>query len=67
MKSAGIAGVPRLLLGVDDAADSLGIRRTKMYELLASGVIPTIRIGRRRLVAVSALEAYVEQRLRERV
>lgn len=52
----------RLLVPVwPDAAEMLGIGRTLMKELVASGEIPTVRIGRRRLVRVDDLIAYVER------
>lgn len=39
-----------LLYTINDAADVLSIGRTKFYELLDSGQITTVTIGRRRLV-----------------
>jgi excisionase family DNA binding protein len=37
-----------------------GIGRTKFYELIKSGEIKTITIGRRRLVVYASLEALVK-------
>ena len=57
-------GWPRaLLLGVEDAADALGIGRTKTYELIATGELEVVHIGRCCRVPTDALEAY-EARLR---
>lgn len=53
-------GSPRLLLTVNEAAALLGIKRTKLYELLAVGALPSVRIGASRRVPVAAVEAYVE-------
>ena len=35
----------RLLLRPTEAAEAIGIGRSKVYELLASGDLPSIRIG----------------------
>jgi excisionase family DNA binding protein len=51
----------RLLLTVDEAADRLGLGRTKVYELLMRGDLPSVRIGTARRVPASALEAFVER------
>ena len=52
-------GEARLLLTVMEAANRLGIGRSLMYELLAAGDIPSIRIGRLRRVPRVALDDYV--------
>jgi excisionase family DNA binding protein len=56
---------PRKLLAIPLAARRLGVGRTKLYELMAAGVIPTVRVGRRRLVPVEALDAYADSLQRE--
>jgi len=50
---------PRLLLTVSDAAVALSISRSKLYELLAAGLIGSVRIDGSRRVPLQALEAYV--------
>ena len=50
------------LLTVVEAAQQLGISRSKLYELLADGELPSVRIGRTRRIATSALEQFVAQR-----
>ena len=45
-------------------AEMLDISRAKVYELLAAGELPSISIGRVRLVLVAEVEAYL-YRLRE--
>jgi excisionase family DNA binding protein len=42
----------------------LGIGRTKLYELISSGEIDLIKIGKVSLIAVGALEAFVERQER---
>ena len=38
--------VEQLLLKVNEVADALSLGKSKAYELVASGEIPSIRIGR---------------------
>ena len=49
----------RLLLSVEEAAERLGIGRSLMYELISSGQVASIRVGRLRRIAPEALSAYV--------
>ena len=51
--------MPRLLLTVPEAAETLAISRSKLYELLAAGLVPSVRIDGSRRVPVEALETYV--------
>lgn len=46
----------RLALSVEEASRLLGISRSLGYELAAQGRIPTVRLGRRIVVARVALE-----------
>jgi excisionase family DNA binding protein len=52
------------LLEPEAAARRLGCGRSKMYELMASGEVESVTIGRLRRVPVVALTEYVE-RLRQ--
>jgi excisionase family DNA binding protein len=54
----------KLLLSIDEARTRLGLGRTLMWELVRRGEVPSVRVGRRRLVATVELERYVE-RLRD--
>ena len=49
----------RLLLSVVEAARRLGIGRTLMHELIGTGQIRSVHVGRLRKVPTDALEAYV--------
>ncbi len=53
--------VKPLLLTPEQAAAAIAIGRSKMYELLAEGVIESVRIGSRRRIPASALEDFVER------
>ncbi|MGW8188889.1 helix-turn-helix domain-containing protein [Sphingomonas hankookensis] len=50
-----------LAIPVKDAAKSLGIGRTKLYELIGGGQLQTLQIGRRRLVKTDSIRALVEK------
>ncbi len=50
----------RLVLTVEEAARCLGIGRSLMYELVMSGEVESVMIGRLRRIPVPALTAYVE-------
>lgn len=49
----------RLMLRPIEAAEAIGIGRSKVYELLASGELPSIRIGSSVRVPVEALKAWI--------
>ncbi len=53
----------RLLLTVPEAAEALAISRSKLYELIAAGLIRSVRIDGSRRVPVEALRTYVAQLL----
>jgi excisionase family DNA binding protein len=53
-------GSDRITLTVEEAGARLGISRTLAYELVRRGDIPSIRLGRRVLVPIRALELMVE-------
>lgn len=48
-----------LLLTVEEAARRLRIGRTQMYQLLSSGAVESVCIGRLRRVPVESLHDYV--------
>lgn len=49
-----------LLLTVPEAAEMLGISRSKTYELLSTGVLASVRIGSARRVPRSSLIRYID-------
>ena len=51
----------QVLFSVKQTAEILGIGRTKVFELLASGTLGSVTIGSRRLVPLSEIEAYVQR------
>ena len=52
---------PSLLLTVEQAAHLLGVGRTLMYELLRTGQVTSVRVGRLRRIRPADLAAYAEE------
>jgi excisionase family DNA binding protein len=48
-----------VLLTVEDAAQALALGRTKVYELVESGALRSVKIGRARRIPVQALHDFV--------
>lgn len=51
---------PPLLATLDEAARSLGLGLTKTKQIVASGELKSVKVGRSRRVAWSDLQSYVE-------
>ena len=54
-----------LLLTPAEAARRLSIARSSLYELLLSGQLPSIKIGRSRRVPAQALSDFINRKLGE--
>ncbi len=52
-----------LLVSPETAADILEISRTQVYVMLASGELPSLKIGRLRRIPVRALEEWIQDRM----
>jgi excisionase family DNA binding protein len=61
--TAGLTFAP-LLIESREVARLLGIGRTKTFQMLASGQLPTVRIGRCVRVPVTALQEWIRRQLR---
>ena len=48
------------LHGIESVMDRTGLGRSKVFELLGTGQLRSIKVGRRRLVSESALNAFIE-------
>ena len=57
----GISGIEAEGMSVPDAAQFIGVGTRTMQGLLASGAVPSLRIGRRRIVRRAALMAFLER------
>ena len=47
---------------IKDACRITGIGRSKLYELIESGDIEVVKVGRMTLVPISALKSFIESR-----
>ena len=56
----------KLLLRPIEAAEAIGIGRSKVYELLASGELPSIRIGSSVRVPIDRLRESIDRKSIER-
>lgn len=52
----------RLLLRPNEAAELLAVGRSKLYELIAAGEVPSVKIGRSLRVPAAELEQWVTER-----
>lgn len=50
----------RLLLTVNEVAESLGLSRSKTYDLISKGQIRSVKLGRSRRITAEALAEFVE-------
>ena len=53
---------PPLLLSIPEVAATLGLGRSKVYELIAREGLPVVRFGRSVRVSATSLQKWVEQR-----
>ena len=53
----------KLLLREDEARTLVGLGRTKFWELLSSGEIPSVSIGRARRIPAVALREWVDRQV----
>jgi excisionase family DNA binding protein len=51
----------RFCVSIKEAAHSLGIGRTKIYELINAGRLETVKIGRRTLVRIASIRAIAQE------
>ena len=57
----------KLLLTVREAQDVLSIGRSKLYELIASGALPVVHIGRAIRLPAKELEKWVNDQKQVKV
>lgn len=52
--------VPRIGMTIDEMADCTVIRRTTLRQLIRSGKIPTLKIGRKTIIRVDTIEYFLK-------
>lgn len=55
--------IERLLYRIQEAAEAVGVSRSKMYELIASGDIPSVRVGHSVRIPVEELKKWIAARI----
>ena len=58
--------VERILYRPAEAAEAIGISRSRIYELIARGETPSIRVGGVVRVPVANLQEWVDQQISDR-
>ena len=53
--------VPQLLLRVEEVAAMLAIARTRVFDLIGSGELRSVKIGHSRRISEQAVRDYVER------
>jgi excisionase family DNA binding protein len=51
----------KLLLSPEEAAEALGVGRSRVYDLMRTRQLLSVRIGKSRRIPVAAVHAYVER------
>ena len=57
--TAASAGEPRLAFGIQEVADALGVSRELVKHMIRTGELPSVKVGRRRLISRKALERFL--------
>lgn len=55
----------KLAFGIEEAADALGISRSRIFQAINTGELSSYKDGRRRMVSAKALAAYVAAKERQ--
>lgn len=59
-----VGAVPRLMYSIPTAARQLSLSRSTVFDLLRRNELASVKVGARRLVAHTDLEAFIERRRR---
>jgi excisionase family DNA binding protein len=51
----------RLAYGIEDAAASLGLSRSRLYELIAAGEIAACKVGKRTIIPATELTTFLDR------
>ncbi len=59
-RAPAISSLP-LAYGIEDAADALGLSRSRLYELIAAGEIAVCKVGKRSIIPVAELIGFLDR------
>ncbi len=51
--------VPQVTLSIDEARNATGLGRNSIYQAIAAGKLRSVKLGRRRLIRVEDLAAFI--------
>lgn len=57
----------KITYSINEAAEALGIGRTKLYSLIKEDSLPVIKIGGRTLIQKSALDEWLKEHTQKEV
>jgi excisionase family DNA binding protein len=57
----------KLAYSVDEACSATSLGRTAVFDLLRRGEITSVKVGRRRLIPVASLDAYLGRLVAEQI
>lgn len=57
----------KLAYSVDEACSATSLGRTAVFDLLRRGELTSVKVGRRRLIPVASLDAYLAQLVAEQI
>jgi excisionase family DNA binding protein len=57
----------KLAYSVDEACSATSLGRTAVFDLLRRGEIASVKVGRRRLIPVASLDAYLGRLVAEQI
>lgn len=59
--------INKKLLNVNEAATALGLGRSLIYTLVATGELTSIKIGRARRIPIGAIDEFIARRLEQEI
>jgi excisionase family DNA binding protein len=59
---SGVPPVEPICVKINDAARMIGIGRTKLYELISTGEVETVKIGKATRITTASLHEFVRRR-----
>jgi excisionase family DNA binding protein len=65
MKEGTDEGDSRVFLSASEVGKQLGLRKSRVYELAAQGLLPNVRLGRRILFPLRGLDALADAAIQE--
>ena len=57
----------KLAYSVDEACSATSLGRTAVFDLLRRGELTSVKVGRRRLIPVASLDAYLARLVAEQI